>query len=520
MKKSWIFTGLFVLMILIMGGLFYWKNYYLTPLKSNKADIKATLLDKADALFNAEDEDFLAKNLEEKEITALSDELSRILVAQNISPQDLTATKQQDLADAQTKIELANQKLGNQLRLNGMFLAEDFRQSTPGEATGAVDVDKVFEEGDTRESADSSAAKTSDSSSRTKLKDISEKVAKNTLVAINGSEHNAFLIISDTLVQADIDTFKKSFDAESATGSWAQTMTAILKNAEDQLTTYDTAKAKVAELFDGTEVRYDITKEAFQEVLSQVEKVYSPTRQEELMEQMEKVAEAIGAEMLNRDFIFENLSDKEGVTFEAKQTNSDWWTGPISFSVTVKNDTSKNISFSYGRLAILKSTNTFHSSQYTLRSDADRFVIKKGESFTIDSLQFKFPTEALVNSSRGSQLAYILDKEEVSTPTTIIIANVLMNEKPTTTSSSDTQEEPMPSLDVAAIQNLREKLLDLDVTANSITDVDMQGLIDQAAKENLDENGLIKLVCDYLQLDYQQVMADAAAKANSSGTTE
>lgn len=517
MKKSWIFTGLIVLMILTMGWLFFWKNYYHIPLKSNKSDIKATLLEKTKALFSSEDEDFLAKNLEEKNVVALSDELSRILVAQNISKSDLTEAKQKELVESQEKIDLATQKLAIQLHLNKMFLNEDYRQAE--NKASSVDVEKVFEE-EAESSVEASSQPTEESSGARKLKDISEKVSKNEVTAINGTEHNAFLIISDTLVQNDLDAFNQLFEANFETGLWHQTMATIFKNAEEQLTTYETAKTKVMGLFDGTDVRFDITKDEFQEVLGQVEKIYSPKRQEELMEQMEKVAEAIGAELLNRDFIFENLSDKDGVTFEAKQTNADWWTGPISLSVTVKNDTSKNISFSYGRLAILKSTNTFHPSQYPLRSDSDRFVVKKGESFTLDALQFKFPTEALVSGSRGSQLAYLLDKEEVSTPTTIIIANVLFNQKPTTTSSSEKPEETVPSLDVAAIQKIREKLLDLDVTANSITDVDMQALIDQAATDNLDETGLIKLICDYLQLDYQQVMADAEAKIKdtSSGT--
>lgn len=510
MKKSWIFTGLITVMILTIGGLFFWKNYYRTPLKSNTTDIKATLLTKAEALFDDKESEFLAKNLEEKDIGAVSDELNRILVAQKISKDNAIPTSETDLVTSQEKIELASQKLAVQLRLNGLFQPTDFRQTDGEPISEKVDVDQVFdtESSSTSTSSDSSATDTSQS--RTRLKDIAAKANQpNELMAINGPDHNAFLIISDTLVMPDLETTKKALASETEKGPWYQAMAVILKNAEDQLTVYDAAKAQVEGLFEGTEVRYDITKEEFKEVLAQVEKIHSQKRQETLMEQMEKVAEAIGEELLNRDFVFENLSTKEGVTFSASQTNADWWSGPIAFSVTIKNETNKNISFSYGRLAILKETNTFHPSQYELRSDKERFVVKKGESFTIDSLQFKFPTEALVNSSRGSQLAYILDKEEVSTPTTIIIANVLLNEKQTTTSSSEEPETPMPSLDVAAIQKVREELLALNVTANSLTDVDMQALIDQGKKDKLDDKGLIKLICEYLGYDYEQVMAEA-----------
>ncbi|MGO2267166.1 MAG: hypothetical protein ACTH54_10000, partial [Vagococcus salmoninarum] len=270
----------------------------------------------------------------------------------------------------------------------------------------------------------------------------------------------------------------------------------------------------VNELFtEDEQVMTGIATPQYTTALEAVEKIYNQTHQQRLMDKMILVAQGIGQELESKVYSYDALANKTDIIFTATQGNDKWWEGPLTFSVDVKNNSTKKISFNHSQLVIETKEMTFFYSQYSANDGTDTFVVEPGESFKINDLTFNVANEETANDMGGSYLSYLVKDtlEATSNSQTIKGVTLATKEKETTlttTTTSETTEVASATVTEAQLKKARKFLANYGIDESYLTDGDLELLIIQSLSEQLKDEDFLRLVCDSLKIDYDQLIAE------------
>ena len=512
MRKKIVYLSIATLLVAAVVSVSFLKRQKATNSKNNSESVMLAFTDKVASLSDSKNQDYLQENLTLGDIAKVTDEFERILIGKKLS---LESLKNDDTLYQQWQtLTLVTDKLEDQLAVNSFFLASDYRDVTSQGAT-SKEYAEITKTKELLESTDHSTVSSTEEKEQSKTEKDKQQL-KNfaQLVAINGDKVNPYLIVQDDLTEKEIQPLVTQLSQKKPKDNWDKSILTLIKNAQTQLATIKEADTLVNELFtEDEQVMTGIATPQYTTALEAVEKIYNQTHQQRLMDKMILVAQGIGQELESKVYSYDALANKTDIIFTATQGNDKWWEGPLTFSVDVKNNSTKKISFNHSQLVIETKEMTFFYSQYSANDGTDTFVVEPGESFKINDLTFNVANEETANDMGGSYLSYLVKDtlEATSNSQTIKGVTLATKEKETTlttTTTSETTEVASATVTEAQLKKARKFLANYGIDESYLTDGDLELLIIQSLSEQLKDEDFLRLVCDSLKIDYDQLIAE------------